>query len=951
MKLSGACLPRSFVLILLVFLAACQLPARAPDEVATGVADSRAYRHLQLDNGLRVLLVSDSTTDKAAAALDVHVGSRHDPEDRQGLAHFLEHMLFLGTRDYPDPGEYQAFISAHGGSHNAYTAFEHTNYFFDIDAAYLEATLDRFAQFFVAPLFLPEYIEREKHAVHSEFVAQLRNDQRRSLDVFRSQVNPEHPIAGFSVGNLSTLDDRPGRSLRDDTLAFYEEHYAADVMTLVVIGRESLDELEAMVRPRFAGVPEGREPRRPVTKPLWPEGHQPQWVSIEPVQQQRLLSINWPVQDPQPYWRERPLRFIADLLGHEGEGSLLAELRRRGWANGLVAGEGFNYHGGALFGVTVELTEAGVEHAPEVVGLVYQTLALIRDAGLQDWRYREQSAIAWQQFEYREPLPPVREASRLATQMQYYPAREVLSGPFTMGRFVPERIRGFLDELVPERAYLALQAPGIETDRTSPWYQAPYRTEPVPEEWLYGWREASLPVAIRLPERNPYVVQSLAPRPLRDATERPELVMEQPGIRVWHQQDARFPQPRTNVYLALRSPLASTGPEQQVLTELYARMVQDELNEESYPAFLAGLNFDVRRHQRGLTVQLGGFSERQPLLLRRILEVLQQPALDPERFALVRQRYRESLENRIEQPPFRLGMGALSEVLQHGEWPVEDLIQALDAADREALRAHVEGLLAALDLQMLVHGNARRAEAMQLADSVSKRLLAAASPVEPEPLRVTRLPLGEHSWTLPSPHDDAALVLYLQAGELDISHRAALGVSMQLLRADFFNQLRTEQQLGYVVSASAYPVLDVPGAVFVVQSPVASAPQLREAVLAFLADWRERPVDALEADFTRHRRALRQRLAEAPTGLREAGDRLWQEIARGHLDFDSRERLLTAVDDLSFSAWYAGFVDTLELPRALWIYSAGGQGERLDAGAVLDSGAALKAAAEALEFP
>ena len=112
--------------------------------------DQREYRHIQLPNQMDVLLISDPTADKAAASLDVYIGSYQNPRDRAGLVHFLEHMLFLGTEKYPDAGEYQRFISEHGGSHNAGTGLENTNNFFDIDAAYQEPALDRFAQFFSA---------------------------------------------------------------------------------------------------------------------------------------------------------------------------------------------------------------------------------------------------------------------------------------------------------------------------------------------------------------------------------------------------------------------------------------------------------------------------------------------------------------------------------------------------------------------------------------------------------------------------------------------------------------------------------------------------------------------------------------------------------------------------------------------------------------------------------
>ena len=79
-------------------------------DVITSPSDNRDYLAYQLKNGLRVLLISDPDTDKSAAALDVRVGSGSDPEERPGLAHLLEHMLFLGTEQYPEAGEYQAFI-------------------------------------------------------------------------------------------------------------------------------------------------------------------------------------------------------------------------------------------------------------------------------------------------------------------------------------------------------------------------------------------------------------------------------------------------------------------------------------------------------------------------------------------------------------------------------------------------------------------------------------------------------------------------------------------------------------------------------------------------------------------------------------------------------------------------------------------------------------------------
>lgn len=84
--------------------------------------DNRLYKYITLANKLKVLLISDPEADHAAAALNVGVGSAQDPNNRLGMAHFLEHMLFLGTQKYPGPDDYSSFITCHGGNYNAYTA-------------------------------------------------------------------------------------------------------------------------------------------------------------------------------------------------------------------------------------------------------------------------------------------------------------------------------------------------------------------------------------------------------------------------------------------------------------------------------------------------------------------------------------------------------------------------------------------------------------------------------------------------------------------------------------------------------------------------------------------------------------------------------------------------------------------------------------------------------------
>ena len=187
--------------------------------------DTRQYSFFTLDNGLRVLVISDNETQISAAAMDVAVGSFSDPYNFSGLAHFCEHMLFYASQKYPIEGEYSNFLSKHGGYDNAYTSFENTNYFFKVDSNYLEEALDRFAQFFIAPILSQDGVSREVNAVDAEHRKNLENDDWRLWQLTKNVSNPLHPFHKFNTGSLETLN-KP--NLLDTLIQFYTKYYSAN---------------------------------------------------------------------------------------------------------------------------------------------------------------------------------------------------------------------------------------------------------------------------------------------------------------------------------------------------------------------------------------------------------------------------------------------------------------------------------------------------------------------------------------------------------------------------------------------------------------------------------------------------------------------------------------------------------------------------------------------------
>ena len=208
-------------------------------------------RKLVLANGMRVYLLHDPTAKTDAVACGVRAGSWQDPPDAPGMAHFVEHLLFMGTAQYPDEADFYAYLAQHGGNTNAYTTVDRTVYMFDVESGGLTGSLRRFGAFFKHPLLRDASIARERQAVDQEFRAKERRDGWRELMVDAALSEGSHPNRYFHVGTQQSLGQVDHRRMSD----WFVQHYSAHLMDVVVRGAQSLDTLQAAVLMAFADVP------------------------------------------------------------------------------------------------------------------------------------------------------------------------------------------------------------------------------------------------------------------------------------------------------------------------------------------------------------------------------------------------------------------------------------------------------------------------------------------------------------------------------------------------------------------------------------------------------------------------------------------------------------------------------------------------------------------------
>ena len=853
--------------------------------------DDRDYRVLTLENGLQALLVSDPEADKAAASMNVRVGSAQDPDDLQGLAHFLEHMLFLGTEPYPQSDAYQQYISDNAGSHNAFTAQQDTNYFFDIEPSALPGALDRFSEFFLSPLFNADHLESERNIVHSEYMARIRDESRRENDVLNQLLNPDNPTTGFAVGSRDTLADPEGEAtLRERVIDFYYRYYDANVMNLAVVAPQPLDELEALVVERFADIPDHDLSAPTIDAPLIDHDTLPRYVERQSLQDRRQLRFYFPVPDPTDEYRTKPTQLIAHLLGDEGDGSLLAVLREAGLADGLSAGVGRGDGNEALFTVSISLTPAGAERLDDIEATLFAAIEQIRADGLAEWRYDEQKSLSEQAFRFQQHGAPQQEATRLAMSLSRYPVEDVQYAAYRMDGMDSERQQRYLDALTQDNMLRFYSAPDVESDTISPWFNTQWKEQP---PTAIGQALSGL----ALPEPNPFIASDLTLQGGQD--EQPTALIETPTFTAWHMQDSRFNTPSVEWRVSLQHPSASYSAEEAVLTRLLAGWLNDSLNEPLYPARIAGQSFSAYAHARGMTLSFSGWRDGQTPLIEQAIEQLQQADISTGAFERVRYQLQREWRNAPQASLTGQASRALGEALLTPQWSTAELLEASQRLEKRHLENFRRRFLDDLYIDAMAVGNLNAEQAQEQANLIRGALTPRLTRDDIPPL--TPLEVSSESEIL-HPHstrEESLVLRYLQGRDTSVEEQARLSVLAQWLDTPFYQQLRTEEQLGYIVNAGYSPMLEAPGISLIVQSPDVDSSTIAERMDAFMEAAEARLNTLSNGELAAHRQAVHDRLNQRDTSLPSMTNRYWQATALDEVRFDRREQLAALALDVS----------------------------------------------------
>jgi len=850
--------------------------------------DTRQYQVIRLANSLEVLLISDPDLKNSAASLSVPIGSMHNPESQLGLAHYLEHMLFLGSEKYPEINQYSKFMSQNGGYTNAYTAQDKTVYGFEVnDSAFPEA-LDRLGDVMRAPLLDEKYAEKERHTVNAENETYVDNDMRKLYALQRYSLNPAHPMARFSTGNLTTLVDKPGSILQQELEQFFEQNYSANTMKVALTSPRSLEKLQAVAVKYLTQIPNKNSTQPEITIPLLTDQQRAIEVQLKPTAELKLLQINFLVPSVKDQYMYKPGAYISRLLGSDHKGGLSDYLQNLGLTESVSAGfYGLHSEHYSQFSLTFKLTNKGLLEQDTIVASLFAYINLIKEKGVNPLQYTEQKKSLDNYFKFLPKSAGFNYVMGLSANMQHYPLADLLSYSFRLDAFKAQFINQLITYLTPENSRLFLVSPNAMVNKDIPYYEGKYSQASIKKSRLQKWLNKAKTIQDKmiLPVRNDWLPENLTLVKQEKNKKAIQLVKES-GLSVWFKQ-SQLKEPKAMYKLHLNNALNDQSPAARIKINLLLNIMNKQLSELHFVTQEAGVAFAIGSSD-GLMISTSGYSDKQDELLLMLLTHLQNMQVDEQSLTLAKQELKRRLYNKKKTKAMDLGLDGFRQLVRQPAWSDETLLAAVDQVTSEQLVELSKQILSESSVRLLALGNVSPIEVLQLVAQLKVKIK-----IQPKPFyTIKRLQADPEQGALnyvrqSELEDDALVSLYLSAKQDEMS-LAKAELMNKLLKPAFYDQIRTQEQLTYSPFTASIQVGDNVAFGLFTQSPAVGSAKLYERFEAFLNTFKKTLNEVKEEDFEEIKAAHIANYLAKPSNMKSEFSYLLNEWAQGKQEIDSK---------------------------------------------------------------
>ena len=892
----GAPLPRSLI-----------IPDASKLKIKTPSFQNRKTIKIRLENDLEAYLVSDPGLTESGAMLAVQTGAWNDPDEHLGMAHFIEHMLFINSEKYPEPDGFFHFVGKHGGESNAYTCLQRTAYMFSVSNDALSPALDRFGHFFISPKFEADYLEREKSAVDSEWRRQFEHDGWRCQNLERSLSPKNHPMSRFSTGNLESLKNID----RDVALHWYKAHYTPEKMRLIVYSTQPLGALKRQVEKIFSQIPKRSVEDKAFPPVMLSDERKAQIVYIEPKQERKYLMLRFDLPKELAADREyHPNRLLSAILSSSNSGSLLRQLKDEGLALNILTSKDIFSKDHAQFVIDVELTDHGAREHIKVISKCFESLAAIKEKDLSSVFSNLQTSDRLF-YEYQSQTPIFSQLmeesfSIFNEDLATYPQKTCSISSFSQKHF-----NEFIDALRPHEAAILVCAHKEFIKKELPYkvrvHGIHYALEPIPVEARTAWANAKPLEDFELPKKNPFFpsVESPASFDAPPQKSAPLKIAASDHGTSFHIPDRHFFLPKVSVSLRIRSPKAMPMTSKQTaLLSLALNALNDQLRPISEEASEAGINSSLSIDSRGIRLRTTGWKEGASFLMQQYLEALKLSDISQEEFAKAKERRLIALRAAQKEAPIYQAMQVSKQIMIEKTFSPEEVERSMRSIQYTEFNRYTKEWLKEAYIECVSSGQLSQKEADELKTKMVSALGAKAFPIT-QHLDRKYLQLSNEKGPYIVREKRAApgnvCMLHIQDESSSRKNALCQQIFTKALSGAFFEELRTVQQTGYKTHAGMRIYESKPTSIFYVESTSHSPDELLGRFELFIESFllalpQKFPKDSFDAICS----SMITEYNKPPRDLAEESERYFYFAFDKNQNFKHHEEAVQILEKLSY---------------------------------------------------
>lgn len=891
-------LSQLWIMLLLMFVsinsfAADPLWQVLPDSIEKSESDPRQYQAIKLPNEMTVLLVSDEKAVKSLTAVSLPVGALEDPDSQQGLAHYLEHMVLMGSAKYPQSGSMSEFLQKNGGSHNASTTTYRTAFYLKVENSAINEAVDRLADALASPLLDPKNADRERNAVNAELTMARSRDGMRFWQVRSETLNPAHPSSRFMGGNLETLSDKPNSKLQDELQKFYQTHYSGNLMNGVIYSKKPLNELAQLASDTFARIP-NKQAKTPVTTvPAMTEKEKGLMIHLVPAQPQKTLQIEFGIDNNVADFRSKTDQYIGYLIGNRSPGTLADWLQKQGLAENISAfSEPYIDRNQGSFTLSVSLTDKGLAQKDRVIAAIFSYLRLMQNEGISQRYFDEIANVLNLSFRYGSIVRDMNYIEDLSDMMLRYPIKNILNADYLADNYEPSAIQSRLEAMTPENARIWVISPNEPSNKQAYFVNAPYQVDKLTEKQFKTWQTLADDIKLSMPVLNPYIPDNLSLIDADSKITKPQLLWQDNSARLFYMPSHYFSdEPKASVTLSLVNKRTDITAKQQVIQTLTDYLAGLSLSELSYQASVAGMNISASTGQ-GIDFSMNGYTQHLPELVNATLKSYMTFTSTQEELDQAKSWYREQLEITHNLKAFEAAMLPARRLNTIPYYEEADKLKALESITLKDISDNRREVIESAALQALVMGNLTPEQSSEIVKSAHALLGNKGTEYWIGETLVFKQLNAVEFQNKSNSTDNALGELFIPVGYDRLEGHAISSVLASVIKPWFYDQLRTEEQLGYAVFAYQATMGEQSGLGFLLQSNAKAPVYLNERYQAFYQQAYERLKKMSDAEFNQYKQALITELKQPPQTFYEEVSLYRNDFYRNNIKFNEREKVL-----------------------------------------------------------